>query len=88
MDLQTKFIQDFELTFERDDDGKFNISNTSQITNWYTNHISTVSHFEGVRNPLFPEFTENKKQNDDMVRGFYLFGIRYYNELVEKRDNL
>lgn len=88
MDSQTKFIQDYEITFSRDYEGKFIVSNASQFTEWYTNHIATVSRFEGVRKPSLPKFTENQKQNDDIVRGLYLFGIRYYNELVETRDNL
>jgi hypothetical protein len=56
MDSQTKFIQDFELTFARDDGGKFKY-NVSQFTEWYTNHITTVSHFEGVRKAYFSQFT-------------------------------
>jgi hypothetical protein len=88
MDSQTEFIRDFEITFIRDDEGRFNVSNTSQVTEWYTKHIATLSCFEGVRKPASPQFLKNQKQNEDTVRGLYLFGIRYYNELIEKRDNL
>lgn len=88
MDAQTNYINDFEKTFMRDKDGKFDISNTSQIMEWYSNHMTIVSHFEGVRNPASPLFSENQKQNDDVIRSLYLFGIRYYNELIENRDNL
>lgn len=88
MDAQTNYINDFEKTFMRDNDGKFDVSNTSQIMEWYSNHMAMVSHFEGVRKPSLPIFSENQKQNDDITRSLYLFGIRYYNELIENRDNL
>ena len=35
-----KFIHDFEATFIRDDKGRFNVSNTSQVTEWYTKYIA------------------------------------------------
>ena len=81
---QNEFIRDFEIAFTRDGDGVFmDLSKLHKITEWYANHIATVSRFEGVVMPAPPQFSTNIKQNDDVARGLYLFGIRYYNELIE-----
>jgi hypothetical protein len=81
---QNEFIRDFEIAFTRDGDGVFmDLSKTHKIEEWYANHITTVSRFEGVVMPAPPRFSENIKRNDDVARGLYLFGLRYYNELIE-----
>lgn len=82
------YIQDFNDTFYLYD-GKIDVTETSNIVEWYTKYESTVEYYNSrvainIQKPPMPQFTLSEEKNEQIAYQLYVFGIKLYNDQKDK----
>ena len=85
------FIQNFEDTFYLYDDGKIDVSETSNMVKWYDQYQNILGYFnrynsvryEKIEKPPSPQFTGIIEEDERIAYELYLFGFELYSQHKE-----
>ena len=80
-EFEKEFINKFEKAFIVDDNGKLDITKTSEMIEYYDTYGDMLCRRAHVKKVSFKNFSENDIYNQDIAKGIYFFGIDYYNIL-------
>lgn len=80
------FINKFENAFFIDKNGKIDLNNISNMSDYWITYGNMLITRAEVKKFALPEFTDDDSINQDIAKRIYLFGIDYYN-MIKSIEN-